>query len=32
MALIRWDPFRDIERLEPFRDSERWGNPPAPFP
>lgn len=20
MALIRWDPFRDIERLEPFRD------------
>jgi HSP20 family protein len=25
MALIRWEPFRDIERLEPFRrDSERW--------
>jgi HSP20 family protein len=20
MALIRWDPFRDIERLEPFRE------------
>jgi HSP20 family protein len=20
MALIRWDPFREIERLEPFRD------------
>ncbi|QLE56168.1 Hsp20/alpha crystallin family protein [Nostoc sp. TCL26-01] len=20
MALIRWEPFRDIERLEPFRD------------
>jgi HSP20 family protein len=20
MAIIRWDPFRDIERLEPFRD------------
>lgn len=24
MALIRWDPLRDIERLQPFRDSERW--------
>ncbi len=20
MALIRWDPFREIERLEPFRE------------
>ncbi|MDZ8050064.1 MAG: Hsp20/alpha crystallin family protein [Aulosira sp. ZfuVER01] len=20
MALIRWDPFREIERIEPFRD------------
>jgi len=24
MALVRWDPIRDIERLEPFRDLERW--------
>jgi len=25
MALVRWEPFRDIERLEPFRrDIERW--------
>ncbi|MBN3911305.1 MAG: Hsp20/alpha crystallin family protein [Nostoc sp. NMS1] len=24
MALMRWNPFRDIERLEPFRDSEPW--------
>jgi HSP20 family protein len=25
MALIRWEPFRNIERLEPFRrDIERW--------
>jgi HSP20 family protein len=24
MALIRWDPFREIERLEPFRETERW--------
>ena len=23
MALIRWDPFREIERLDPFRDAER---------
>ncbi|MFN6465276.1 MAG: Hsp20/alpha crystallin family protein [Nostoc sp. DedVER02] len=23
MAVIRWNPFLDIERLEPFRDSER---------
>ncbi|MBD2299749.1 Hsp20/alpha crystallin family protein [Nostoc sp. FACHB-87] len=22
MALIRWEPFRDIERLEPFRELE----------
>ncbi|BBD57250.1 heat shock protein, class I [Nostoc sp. HK-01] len=22
MALIRWEPFRDIERLEPFREIE----------
>jgi HSP20 family protein len=26
MALVRWDPFREIERLDPFRDRdiERW--------
>jgi HSP20 family protein len=24
MALMRWNPFRDIERLEPFRDTESW--------
>ncbi|MBH8565812.1 Hsp20/alpha crystallin family protein [Nostoc sp. CENA67] len=25
MALIRWEPFRDIERYQPFRrDIERW--------
>ncbi|MFM2063127.1 MAG: hypothetical protein RLZZ507_2797 [Cyanobacteriota bacterium] len=24
MALVRWDPIRDIERLEPFRELERW--------
>jgi len=24
MALIRWDPLRDIERLEPFRELDRW--------
>ena len=24
MALIRWEPLRDIERLQPLRDSERW--------
>ncbi|MBD2611565.1 MAG: Hsp20/alpha crystallin family protein [Nostoc sp. ZfuVER08] len=24
MALIRWNPFRDIEGLQPFRDSEPW--------
>ncbi|MDF5710475.1 MAG: Hsp20/alpha crystallin family protein [Nostoc sp. S4] len=24
MALIRWEPFRDIERLQSFRDRERW--------
>jgi HSP20 family protein len=23
MALMRWNPFRDIERLEPFRNIER---------
>ncbi|WP_193195584.1 Hsp20/alpha crystallin family protein [Nostoc sp. MG11] len=23
MALMRWNPFRDIERLEPFREIER---------
>jgi HSP20 family protein len=24
MALIRWNPLRDIEGLQPFRDSEPW--------
>ncbi|NEU82847.1 Hsp20/alpha crystallin family protein [Nostoc sp. UIC 10630] len=24
MALVRWNPFRDSERLEPFRDTESW--------
>ncbi|AFZ60698.1 Hsp20/alpha crystallin family protein [Anabaena cylindrica FACHB-243] len=24
MALIRWDPLREIERLEPFRELDRW--------
>jgi HSP20 family protein len=24
MALMRWDPLREIERLEPFRELERW--------
>ncbi|WP_341528830.1 Hsp20/alpha crystallin family protein [Nostoc sp. UHCC 0302] len=24
MALIRWEPFRDIGRLQSLRDSERW--------
>jgi HSP20 family protein len=24
MALVRWDPIRDLERLEPFRELERW--------
>jgi HSP20 family protein len=24
MALVRWDPIRDIELLEPFRELERW--------
>ena len=24
MALIRWDPFRDIERLESSRGIDRW--------
>ncbi|MBD2523059.1 MULTISPECIES: Hsp20/alpha crystallin family protein [unclassified Nostoc] len=24
MALMRWNPFRDSERLEPFRDTESW--------
>ncbi|MDZ8107572.1 MAG: Hsp20/alpha crystallin family protein [Nostoc sp. DedQUE12a] len=24
MALTRWNPFREMESLEPFRDSERW--------
>ena len=24
MPLIRWDPFKSIERSEPFRDIERW--------
>jgi HSP20 family protein len=24
MALIRWEPLRDIERLQPLRDTERW--------
>ncbi|ACC79530.1 Hsp20/alpha crystallin family protein [Nostoc punctiforme] len=24
MPLVRWNPFRDSERLEPFRDTESW--------
>ncbi|MEA5616615.1 Hsp20/alpha crystallin family protein [Cronbergia sp. UHCC 0137] len=24
MALIRWNPLREIERLEPFREIDRW--------
>ncbi len=24
MALIRWEPFRDIERLQPLCARERW--------